>query len=106
MKVKHLFLSLIKPEIQDLKGQVIIEKLSVDAPIFFSEKQINRIKWMEEFMRNAPKPFPAFECVSNTASIQFEFSIHTDSCTIMFSTVFSIIFASTLQNEKKSNFDT
>lgn len=56
-------------------------------------------------MRNTSQPFPVFEFVSIRASVPLVSPIHTGSCTIMFYPVFSIIFAYTLQNVRKSMFD-
>lgn len=79
---------------------------TISARTFFLKcRATKRAKRIEEFVRNTSQPFPVFEFVSIRASVPLVSLIHTGSCTIMSYPVFSIIFAPTLQNVRKSMFD-
>lgn len=79
---------------------------TISARTFFLKcRATKRAKKIEEFVRNTSQPFPVFEFVSIRASVPLVSLIHTSSCTIMSYPVFSIIFAPTLQNVRKSMFD-
>lgn len=71
----------------------------------FLKWRARELKEWKSLWEIPPEPCPGFEFVSIRASIRLESSVHIDSCKIMFSPVFSIIFVSTLQNARKSIFD-
>lgn len=91
------------------KEEPMLQKGSHDknyiSPHFLKCRATKRAKRIEEFVKNTSQPFPVFEFVSIRASVPLVSLIHTGSCTIMSHPVFSIIFAPTLQNVRKSMFD-